>query len=320
MEISNKNRSEKSAVIVLIGLTLFLIVFIFYMLGSNQKLFSNTYTLYLFLDNAGSLKSGSFINLAGIKAGVVGELKFTEKENRQGVRIELKMDKKYRHLITASSRASVDTKGVLGSKYVEISLGKKDEPPLESDSYLTVKTKTSMGEAFEKVAAVTEDLSRTLQKIDTVTRHVLNGRGVLGMLIADKQAQQNLTALFANLKYISSRIARGEGNAGKLVRDTVMYAALRNTMQNLQQITGEINEGRGNLGMMVKDSALAGRLNHIALLADSLMIGLNDDGTVGNLVNDKQLYEQTVDLVQKLNGLISEIKAHPKKFFSFELF
>ena len=79
MEISNKNRPVKIGVISLWGLAIFLILFIFYIIGSNQKLFTSKYSIYMFLPNVQNLGSGAFITLSGLKVGVVGELKFVEK-------------------------------------------------------------------------------------------------------------------------------------------------------------------------------------------------------------------------------------------------
>ena len=321
MEISNKNKPVKVGVFVLIGLGLFLIVFIFYILGNNQKLFGHTTALYLFMENAQNLESGSFVHLAGIKAGVVTEMKFIEKDNHRGVRIKLKIDKKYSNLITRSSKATVETRGMLGSKYVEVSLGKSGEKPIEDGSYLTVESGMSATDAFKKASAALQDFSVTLNNINQVAKGALEGKGVLGLMITDRKARHNLSEIFDNLNSISTNISQGRGNAGKLVQDTTLYTALERTAINLRDISDRIKEGKGNLGKLVQDSVLFNRINNISVLTDSLLERIdNSRGTLGKLINDKQVYDQLLDLIQQMDSFIKEIKEHPGSFLKFKIF
>jgi phospholipid/cholesterol/gamma-HCH transport system substrate-binding protein len=44
------------------------------------------------------------------------------------------------------------------------------------------------------------------------------------------------------------------------------------------------------------------------------------DGTLGKLVNDKQLYENTSATMDSLRALISDIKKNPKKYVKIGIF
>jgi phospholipid/cholesterol/gamma-HCH transport system substrate-binding protein len=320
MEITSRNRPVKITVFLMLGLALFLILFIFYMLGSNQKLFSHTYTLKMFVTDAKDLKSGSFITLGGVKVGVVGHIQFTHRDGEAGVLIDLKIGKKYTELITQSSIASLQTKGVLGSKYVNITFGKPDEKPLENDSYIHTQVSTGTEAAFAAVARTAEELSGTIHKIDRLLEDILQGQGVLGMIIKDQNARRELSRSLDNIKYISEHVRLGEGNLGKLVRDTVFYQSLASTSRNLNEISRRIREGEGTLGKIVTDTTLYGRLNRISVLTDTLLFRLNTEGTMAKLIKDKEVYNQLVELMKNLDELTSEIKKNPKKYFNLKIF
>jgi phospholipid/cholesterol/gamma-HCH transport system substrate-binding protein len=320
MEITSRNRPVKVTVFLMLGLALFLILFIFYMLGSNQRLFSSTYTLKMFVTDAKDLKSGSFITLGGVKVGVVGHIQFTHSNGEAGVLIDLKIGQKYKKLITRSSIASLETKGVLGSKYVNITFGKPDEKPLENGSTLQTQVSTGTEAAFAAIARTAEGLSGTIRKIDRVLEDVLQGQGVLGMIIKDQNARRELSRSLENIKYISEHVRVGEGNLGKLVRDTVFYQSLASTSRNLNEISRRIREGEGTLGKIVTDTTLYGRLNRISMLTDTLLFRLNTEGTMAKLIKDKEVYNQLVELMKNLDELTSEIKKNPKKYFNLKIF
>jgi phospholipid/cholesterol/gamma-HCH transport system substrate-binding protein len=320
MEISSRNRPVKVTVFLMLGLALSLILFIFYMLGSNQRLFSHSYTLHMFVTDAKDLKSGSFITLGGVKVGVVGHIQFHQRNGESGVLIDLKIGKKYADLITESSIASLETKGVLGSKYVNITFGQPGEKALANNSYIQSQPGTSTTEAFAAVARTVGELSGTIRKIDRVLEEVLQGQGVLGMLIKDETARKELSRSLANVNYISQHIAGGEGNLGKLVRDTVFYHSLANTSRNLNEITRRIKAGEGTLGKIVTDQTLYSRLDRITVLTDTLLFQLNHGGTMSKLIREKEVYNQLVELMKNLDELTTEIKKNPKKYFNLKIF
>ncbi len=320
MEISNKNRPVKIGVLSLWILTLFLVSFIFYIIGSNQKLFNSKYNLNMFLPNIQGLESGAFITLSGLKVGVVGEQKFYKMNGKQGILSELKIERKYETMITESSVATIKTMGVLGDKYVDISLGNLNDPVLKEDDFINSKPPLDVDEIFATTTAAIKDFQITLNTIHKITDQALNGTGVLGTLIQDKSAKKNLTESLTNLHKIMSRLIAGEGNLGKLVQDTTLFYSLLKTSKNLDDITGKIQRGEGSLGKMVSDTTLYARFKSISIQSDALLKKLQGDGTAGKLINDKVLYEQLLNLTKSLNALTQDINQNPKKYVQFKLF
>ena len=321
MEIHNKNRPLKFGVAAFLTFATLLIILIVYIIGSNQRVFDSKYPLYMFLPNVQGLESGAFVTLSGLKVGVVGDLSFSRQDEEQGILIELKINRKYAPMITTSSRATIKTMGILGDKYVDITLGDLDDPKLQGGDYLTSITPLDADALLNMASNTMAGLQGTLDNINQITHAALSGEGMLGLLVQDNTARQNLVASLGNLKRITDRVVAGRGSVGQFLSDTTMYSSLNQTVGSLTSITGKIERGEGSMGKLVNDASLYDRFSRIATRTDSLLAKLNSqDGSAGKLINDKELYDQLVNLSKSLNELTTDFKANPKKYVSFSFF
>lgn len=320
MEFSNKNRTVKIGVISLLVLFVFLVGFIFYIVGSYQQFFKSTESFYMFVPDIQGLETGSFLTLAGLKVGLVGQLEFTQRDQKQGVLVELKIEKKYAHLITESSVASIKTMGVLGNKYVNVTPGGADQTPLKPGAFIENKPSAGVDEIASQATSAIQDFQVAIENINKMTEEAMRGPGVLSTLMHDKVFKDDLVLMLSNLKSITSRIANGKGSAGKFVQDTVLYDALSHTVRNLDDITDEIRSGEGSLGKMISDTTLYGRFDSISLQADLLLKDLREKGTAAELIESKQLYDQLLELTTSLNQLTEDIKKNPRKYISLKVF
>ncbi len=321
MQISDKNRPVKIGVISLWGLAIFIIVFIFFIVGTNQKLFTSKYPLFMFVPGVQGLNSGAFITLSGLKVGVVGDMQFTKRNDHQGILVELKIDRKYATKITTSSIASISTMGMLGDKYIDISLGNLSDPELKEGDFIQTSASLDLAAMASGATSAIDEFRLALKNINAEMEDALNGSGILGMLIQDRSARSNLANSLANLNRLFVRIEKGEGSLGQLAQDTTLYSALKNTTANLEKITSKVERGEGSLGKMVADTLLYARLNSISLQTDSLLINLQrGQGSAGKLLTDEKLYEQIVLLTKTLSELTKDIQENPKKYVTIKVF
>ena len=320
MSFAKKDRNISTGVILLVSLSLFLVAFIFYIVASNQKFFDQKYTIYMYLPNAQGLNPGAFITLSGLKVGVVGRMKIINEPQRQGVNIALKIDRDYRKDITASSTAMIKTLGILGDKYVDISIGNSSDAVLQAEQYIRGDPGVDPYEFFDEVAEIIVDLRNVLRNTDSLTTLALQGRGALGKLMVDPETEKQVTALVRNLSDVSGKVARGQGTVGKLIQDTTMYARLDNSAKNLNDLIADINAGKGTLGQLLKDNTFFPRLKSLATNTDSLIYKLQHGGTAAAFLNDPQLYQNLSNLSRSLDSLVMDLKKRPSRYVKFELF
>ena len=62
------------------------------------------------------------------------------------------------------------------------------------------------------------------------------------------------------------------------------------------------------------------RFNSIADRLDRLVTGLNaGEGTAGQMLRDKQLYDNLNKVVVEMQGLVKDIRADPKKYLNVKV-
>ncbi len=80
----------------------------------------DTYKLYAHFSNASGLAERAKITVAGVVIGRVTSISLDPKDNRAKVEMSIQKDVNY---LTLDSIASIQTAGILGEKYISISVG-----------------------------------------------------------------------------------------------------------------------------------------------------------------------------------------------------
>jgi len=80
----------------------------------------DTYKLFAHFDNASGLAVRAQITIAGVVIGRVASIKLDPKNNRANVEMAIEKNVDF---ITSDSIAAIQTAGVLGEKYISISVG-----------------------------------------------------------------------------------------------------------------------------------------------------------------------------------------------------
>ncbi len=98
--------------------------------GFNVASESNTYTVYASFENVGGLVVRSKVSIAGVDVGRVAEIRYDKDSFDAKVRLEINRDVDN---ISVDSTASILTEGLLGGKYVGLSIGAEDEYLTDGD-------------------------------------------------------------------------------------------------------------------------------------------------------------------------------------------
>lgn len=92
--------------------------------GFNVNTESNTYSVYANFENVGGLVVRSKVSIAGVEVGQVAAIEYDRDQYNARVRMEIDtaVDN-----ISVDSTASILTEGLLGGKYIGLSIGAEDE-------------------------------------------------------------------------------------------------------------------------------------------------------------------------------------------------
>lgn len=212
---------------VLLGLGMLGVVV--FVLGSKQDLFASQYVLYAEFGDVGGLQAGAPIRLSGVDVGQVGEISFPEKPGEKSLRVRLQIRENVRDRIREDSKAAISTQGVLGDKYIAITLGTEGEP-LPTGAMLP-------SEAPTDYTAIVDTAGRTMEHMESIAGKFDELFSPGGGDASKKDAAsvfQNLTASSNDLRAaakdmrdIVAKVDRGEGTVGALINDPALYEDLR---------------------------------------------------------------------------------------------
>jgi phospholipid/cholesterol/gamma-HCH transport system substrate-binding protein len=309
----------KVGLTVFIGLVIFFI-FIF-LVGSQESIFRSTYNLRMFVTNAEGLSNGALVSLGGLKIGDVSDIRFMNKDGKNGILIVLNIQQKYQSQITNNSIAKISTMGLLGDKFVDISLGQPGEVILKDNAFISVKESQNIESITSKLQPALDDFSGVVRNLKNITDSISEGQGSIGRLINNKKTANNLESIITNLKSFTTALTAQEGTLGKLAYDNSLFDNLSSLAGNLKGITDTIKAGKGTLGKLIASDSLYLSTNSFAKRLNKLLSKTDSDSTVvGGLFNDKKLYLKLDSLLVDLNRLIIDMKENPGKYVSFSVF
>lgn len=314
MKVSNET---KVGALTIISAVLLVLGFNFL---RGKDLFSSGTFIYAVYPDAKGLQPSNAVYIKGIQVGTVDNIQASNK-NLSSVVVTLKIKGDYN--IPKNSVASINT-NPLGSPSIQISLG-------NSTAYLqaedTIRTSTSeglMGDITNKFGPIADQLTATLKSMDSVLKNINT--------VLDPNTKNNLQSIVKNLNDATSSIATSAQSLTTLLNPStgMLSASLQNVesfTQNLASNNEKLNQTMSNLEKTTENFSNAdidGVINQLKASAeklDSAMAMLNStQGTLGALINDKEIYNSLNSTIRSLNILMDDLRVHPKRYVNISVF
>ena len=330
-----------------------LMVLIFLMSGTGGW-FTHKITLRSYFDNAGGLREGAPVRLAGVDIGNVKTVRVVGGNPLTPVEVTMKVNTQYSFSLRKDSVTMLSTAGVLGETYVDIdssaakgpvatdgdTLAARSQPELQDvvrASQGTLQNMDALLKRLDRIVAFIESGQGSIGKViydpalydrlnSTVTEFkglvddIQSGKGSLGPLLTSDEAYKKAIAALDKLNAVVDDLQQGKGTAGKLLKDPELYENANKTVANVRQLTDDINAGKGAVGKMTHDQEFAAKLqtvvNNLAALSDRLEKG---EGTAGMLFKDPTLYNNSNQLLVESRELVKAIRANPKKYLTIHM-
>lgn len=266
--------------------------------GQNVLLTNNIY--YVYYDDVSGLQESSEVKLRGVKVGNVTDIVL----ERDRVLVELAVETKYEDMIPSNSIAEMGAAGLMGGVEIVIKQGDSAEP-IANDAFLEGRVKPDMiGMLADGGSALIEELNATVESLHTM----LDGNS------------ETITSLVANLESVTATIDKvlasgqiqGALNNLSSFTDTLAEneARIDSMLANLDNFTGELAEADVVSKLTTTVESLNGVLAEIN----------NQEGTVGKLLNDSELYDSLSTAGDNLGLLLEDLKANPMRYVHFSLF
>ena len=262
---------------------------------------SANHTYHVVYDKSNNIEISSPVLIRGIKVGTV--TKVAIKNVHDKVEVELNVKSKYK--IPSNSVAVIVDKSLLGGKAIDIQIGDASTI-LENGDEIAGIIDDNLGKQIDelknKVTGMLDELTATLSNLNK---------------ILDDNNIKNIGTTLGNVKDVSTDLrTKLETITSDL---TVLTGELKNsapaitaTMNNLAVITDSLQT---SLPILV--TSVNGTVNEL----DKTIAALNsDNGTIGKFMNDPALYNHRSDASNRLNLLLEDLKANPKRYVHFSVF
>ncbi len=325
-----------------------------FLLTSGGSIFRGKVKLYTFMGDSGAMAPGSPVRLNGIVIGNVRNVALSG-ENLDGRRIKMELDvyEDMLRSIPADSEAYISAENLLGTKFININMGKAAET-IQAEGEIPAR----QVEGFDEVVASSYDLLTMLKgiltRMDAIVAEVELGKGSIGRFITDPQFYDELTKTVVEVRQIAEAIGDGRGSigkllqddslynqvnktvadldgivqdvrsgrgtAGKLIYDEALYTETRDSLNELKVLLADLNAGKGTAGRLLKDEEIANQLTATLTKLNTTLDGVNDGrGTLGQLVVNPQLYESLNGFSTELRDFMKDVRANPKKYLRVKL-
>ena len=292
-----------------------------FVVGTNARLFERKYELKAYLPNAQQLDKGSMVALSGLEVGKIKSIRFVRRDDGRNIELTLQLPLHSRDQITTSSVASVRTVGVLGDRFIDITMGQPGEEPLEEDAEIPILIPTDWPATLQKAASGLDDFLAMIKSASEAVAKLDQGEGTLGVLLNDRQTAEHFRATAADLASVSHALKTGEGSLGRLITDDAMARSLEHAVSRFDSLVTVAVEGDGLMARLLGDSTLADHVARAAAGADSVMWDLREgDGTAARLLRQDELYREMLATMEQVHALVAKIQEHPERYLSISLF
>lgn len=309
MKITNE---AKVGIMTIIALAMLILGFNYL---KGKDVFNNTEKIYAVFPKLGSLVKANEVKINGLTIGTVYALEAADKDV-SGIRVTISLTRDVN--IPKNSVAYITAPlGGLGSANIIIEKGNAAEYIEDGD---TLSTRIDEGLFGGLTSEVQPTLARIRTTLDTLTKVFSNINTVF-----DAGAKNSLQQTIANLTMASNSL-------NKLLDPQT--SALAASLNNVNSITGNLKNNNDSITAIVNNTKkFTEKLAKLELeqTMDSLQATLGQlkaivtkmsskDGTLGALINDRQLYNKITDAVLSAEILMDDLRAHPKRYVNVSVF
>ena len=292
----------------------------------GQNLLTPSQTFYIQYDNVDLLKVASPVVVSGLEVGTVKDI-YQDPENLKKIIVEITVDKNVR--IPKDTEARLISTSLMGGKAIILSFEHdcSGDDCAQSGDFLAGKTVGFLPSmAGEEMSKSMEDVMAKLSVLlDSINQQMSTG---------DKQmlnrGMEDISATLANLHAASQTLNLMLANSRGDIESTLNHTA--SVTEMLAQQRDAIAQTISHFNAISADLEKAGIGQEISELSDGLKSTMqnldnalqqfnglladlqNGKGSLGLLLNDKELYENLNTTLKHAELLMQDLRLHPKRY------
>ncbi|RLC47017.1 MAG: hypothetical protein DRH70_04285 [Candidatus Coatesbacteria bacterium] len=232
--------------------------------GEQSRIFEPKYRLLVYFPRVSGLVAGAPVMLEGVDVGSVEDIQLLLDPKGSRIRVTLLIEKRVQDKIRADSKARIETMGLLGDKYIEITMGSFNKPVVRNESILKSVEPVDYNALLKRGQSVLKQLDEGSESLAQILKKINEGEGLAGAVVNEKidvkGAMDNFKTATRKLNAVLDEIKRGKGTLGMLLYDRNTRDNVAGVISSLDRIMAGIQDGTGTIGKLVKDDTLYERL------------------------------------------------------------
>jgi len=231
------------------------------------------------------------------------------------VEVKLDIQSEYINRINRDSEVTIESRGLIGESFIDISPGTYGEPPRRQGEFLVIEGVPTTG--FRQIMTGANDvianfgiLSDQVKDIALKIKPDQVSSGLSETLNNVQETLRRATQTFDRATLLIEDLRAGQGTIGKMVADPTVYHRLAESLERFNKIAEDIQGGSGTLAKLIKDPGLYDSARETLRKADIVMDRIEKgEGTLGRLSKDEQLYERSRQAIDRFASFVEKVEA-----------
>jgi len=298
------SRELKTGIIVIGGILLFIMGFSYL---KSTPLFDNSKTLYAVYPNVGGLQSGTVVSINGYGVGKVNDIRFIDTQGNLVVTFTVSSDFQF----SKNSRVELYDTGIIGGKGLQISPVFDGSPSVQSGDTLNTDTRPGLTElAQQKLTPLFKKFESAVTDADSVLMNVND--------VLDTRTKNDLRKAINGLSQLMGSLNGSAITLDKMLKEN--QGKLGSSLDNFEVLTSnfaKLSDSLNNAGLGSTLVSLQATVASLNTIMSKLEKG---EGTMGMLMNDKELYSNLSSASKELDLLLQDFRLNPKRYVNVSVF
>lgn len=298
------SRELKTGIIVIGGILLFILGFSYL---KSTPLFDNSKTLYAVYPNVGGLQSGTVVSINGFGVGKVNDVRFIDTQGNLVVTFTVSSEFQF----SKNSRVELYDTGIIGGKGLQIMPVFDDGPNVQSGDTLATDTRPGLTElAQQKLTPLFKKFESAVSDADSVLLSIND--------VLDTKTRKDLRSAINGLSELMTTLNGSAVTLNSLLKNN--EKKLGSSLDNFEVLTSnfaELSDSLNNAGLGRTLASLEATVTSLNTIMSKLEKG---DGTLGKLMNDKELYSNLNSASRELDLLLQDFRLNPKRYVNVSVF
>lgn len=261
---------------------------------------------YAEYESIDGLKAGSSVFVNGYQVGVVSNIDLLANENKS-LLVVISIEKDFP--MPKNTICKIVNQDLMGTKSIRLVLGESGSLAQNGDTLISGVGSSLQDEVSAQILPLkikTEELIGSIDSVMTIITAVLN-----------QDARENLSNSLQSLDQTFVLMSQTMMKVDQLVdqNDNRISSIVKNLEANNTEITNILTNFSD-----ISDAIVKSNIKDLLTSLEQTSEKINDSsGSLGMLINDKDLYSNLENSSKELETLIRDIKENPKRYVGFSL-